>query len=60
MYVVYEAVPGQWRVMHVVDGEARICAGAVDEPHARRIAQLLTRHGMVDAELDEPAEGVAE
>jgi hypothetical protein len=38
-------------------------AGGVDELHARRIAVLLTRHGMIDAPLEEPdrdEEGVPE
>ncbi len=55
MYAVMPWGPGVWRVLHIVDGVASSIA-AGDEEYARRIAVLLTRHGMADAppaEVDE-------
>jgi hypothetical protein len=51
-YVTF-ASPYGWQVLHVDGARATTVAGAVDEGHATRIAELLDRHGLVDVPLDQ-------
>ena len=52
MYVTFHGQWG-WQVLHVEHGHARAVAGAVDQAHADRIAELLSLHGPVDVPLDQ-------
>ncbi len=45
--------PYGWQVLRIDGTHGVLVAGAVDQPHAERIAALLSQHGMVDVPLDQ-------